>query len=64
MDLKKVGELIETSNSMDFKPFLELASGKIVTEIKRRTTEEIIKTFEIQNKFTPEEEQRIIEYYK
>ena len=35
-----VGELIETSNFMDIKPFFELTSGKIVSETKRGTMEE------------------------
>ena len=42
---------------MDIKPLLELASAKVASIIKDKTTEKIKKTFNIQNDFTPEEQQ-------
>ena len=49
---------------MDIKPLLELVSAKVASIIKGKTTEEIRKTFNITNDFTPEEEQQIIEENK
>ena len=46
---------------MDIKSLLELASSKVASIIKGKTPEEIRKTFNIQNDFTPEEEQQIRE---
>ena len=64
VDLEMVFELILGANYMDIKPLLELASAKVASIIKGKTTEEIRKTFNIQNDFTPEEEQQIIEENK
>ena len=49
---------------MDIKPLLELASAKISSIIKGKTTEEIRKTFNITNDLTPEDEQHILEENK
>ena len=49
---------------MDIKPLLELASAKVASIIKGKNTEEIRKTFNITNDFTPEEEQQILEENK
>ena len=57
-------ELILGANYMDIKPLLELASAKVASIIKGKSTEEIRKTFNITNDFTPEEEQQIIEENK
>ena len=64
VDLDLIFELILGANYMDIKPLLELASAKVASIIKGKTTEEIRKTFGIQNDFTPEEEQQIIEENK
>ena len=56
--------LILGANYMDIKPLLELASSKVASIIKSKTTEEIRKTFNIINDFTPEEEQQIIKENK
>ena len=61
VDLDLIFEIILASNYMDIKPLLELASSKIASIIKGKTPEEIRKTFNIQNDFTPEEEQQIRE---
>ena len=56
-----VFEIILAANYMDIKSLLELASSKVASIIKGKTPEEIRKTFNIQNDFTPEEEQQIRE---
>ena len=56
--------MVIVTNYMDIKPLLELASAKVASIIKGKTTEEIRKTFGIVNDFTPEEEQQIIEENK
>ena len=63
-DLDLIFELILGANYMDIKPLLELASAKVASIIKGKTTEEIRKTFNITNDFTPEEEQQILEENK
>ena len=64
VDLDFIFELILGANYMDIKPLLELASAKVASIIKGKSTEEIRKTFNITNDFTPEEEQQIIEENK
>ena len=59
VDLDLIFEIILAANYMDIKPLLELATSKIASIIKGKTPEEIRKTFNIQNDFTPEEEQQI-----
>lgn len=41
---------------MDIKPLLDLTCAKVASMIKGKTPEEIRKTFNIVNDFTPEEE--------
>ena len=60
-ELDLIFELILGANYMDIKNLLELASAKVASIIKGKNTEEIRKTFNIQNDFTPEEEQQIRE---
>ena len=64
IDLDTIFEIILASNYLDISPLLELASAKIASVIKGKTTEELRQTFGIQNEFTPEEEQQIIEENK
>ena len=64
INLDTVFEIILASNYLDIKPLLELASAKIASLTKGKTTEEIRKLFGISNGFTPEEEQQIIEENK
>lgn len=61
VDLDLVFEIILAANYMDIKSLLELASSKVASIIKGKSPEEIRKTFNIQNDFTPEEEQQIRE---
>jgi S-phase kinase-associated protein 1 len=49
-------ELILAANYMDIKPLLDLTCAKIASMIKGKKPEEIRKTFNIANDFTPEEE--------
>ena len=62
--INMIFDLILGANYMDIKPLLELASSKVASIIKSKTTEEIRKTFNIINDFTPEEEQQIIKENK
>ena len=64
VDLDLIFEIILAANYMDIKPLLELASAKVASIIKGKNTEEIRKTFNITNDFTPEEEQQILEENK
>ena len=50
-------ELIMASNYLDIKHLLELACAKVASLIKNKSIEEIRKFFNIENDFTPEEEQ-------
>ena len=64
IDLDMIFEIILASNYLDIKPLLELANAKVASILKGKTTEEIRRTFNITNEFTPEEEQQIIEENK
>ncbi|KAI8918356.1 hypothetical protein PhCBS80983_g01168 [Powellomyces hirtus] len=52
-------ELILASNYLDMKGLLDLGCKTVANMIKGKTVEEIRKTFNIQNDFTPEEEEQI-----
>lgn len=57
-------ELILAANYMDIKPLLDLTCATVASMIKGKTPEEIRKTFNIINDFTPEEEELIMEENK
>jgi S-phase kinase-associated protein 1 len=57
-------ELILAANYMDIKPLLDLSCAKVASMIKGKTPEEIRKTFNITNDFTPEEENTLREENK
>lgn len=57
-------ELILAANYMDIKTLLDLTCAKVASLIKGRTPEEIRKTFNIVNDFTPEEEAQVREENK
>jgi S-phase kinase-associated protein 1 len=61
LELDIIFEIILAANYMDIKPLMELASAKVASIIKGKSPEDIRKTFNIQNDFTPEEEAQIRE---
>ena len=57
-------ELILAANYMDIKPLLDLTCATVASMIKGKTPEEIRKTFNISNDFSPEEEAQVREENK
>eukprot|EP00742_Colponemidia_sp_Colp-10_P000149 GILJ01000165.1.p2 GENE.GILJ01000165.1~~GILJ01000165.1.p2 ORF type:complete len:167 (+),score=30.01 GILJ01000165.1:43-543(+) len=57
-------ELILAANYLDIKPLLDLTCAKVASMIKGKTPEEIRRTFNIVNDFTPEEEAQVREENK
>lgn len=57
-------ELIMAANYLDIKPLLELSCAKVASLIKNKSIPEIRKFFNIENDFSPEEEQQIMEENK
>lgn len=56
--------IIQAANYMEIDSLLKLSCAKVATMLKNKSAEEIRKTFNIENDFTPEEEQQIIEENK
>jgi S-phase kinase-associated protein 1 len=54
-------ELILAANYMDIKSLLDLTCAKVASMIKGKSPEEIRRTFNIKNDFTPEEEAQVRE---
>ncbi|KAG9298247.1 hypothetical protein G9A89_002735 [Geosiphon pyriformis] len=52
-------ELILAANYLDIKPLLDLTCKTVANMIKGKSPEELRKTFNIQNDFTPEEEEQV-----
>ena len=57
-------ELILAANYMDVKPLLDLSCATVASMIKDKSTEDIRKTFNITNDFSPEEEAQVREENK
>eukprot|EP01083_Nonionella_stella_P104749 300623_1 len=57
-------ELILAANYMDIKPLLDLTCATVASMIKGKTPEEIRRTFNISNDFSPEEEAQVREENK
>ena len=55
-DLECIFDIIMAANYLDIKSLLDLSCAKIATMIRGKTPDEIRKTFNIVNDFTPEEE--------
>ena len=66
VDLEKevLFEIILAANFLDIKPLLELSCAKVASLIKGKSIPEIRSYFDIENDFTPEEEQQIMEENK
>lgn len=56
--------IILAANYLDIQSLLDLSCAKVATMIKGKSPEEIRKTFNIENDFTPEEEEQIREENK
>ena len=54
-------ELIMASNYLEIRPLLELACANVGSLVKNKSIQEIRKFFNIENDFSPEEEQQIME---
>jgi S-phase kinase-associated protein 1 len=52
-------EIIMAANYLDIAPLLDLACKTVAAMIRGKTPEEIRKTFNIKNDFTPEEEEEV-----
>lgn len=52
-------ELILAANYLDIRPLLDLTCKTVANMIKGKTAEEIRKTFNIKNDFSPEEEEQV-----
>ena len=59
VDQSTLFELILASNYLDIKKLLDLACLTVAGMIKGKTPDEIRKTFNIPNDFTPEEEEAV-----
>ena len=59
VDQATLFELILAANYLDIKPLLDLTCKTVANRIKGKSPEEIRKTFNIKNDFTPEEEEQI-----
>ena len=56
--------LMLVANDLNIKPLLDITCAKVASMIKGKTPEEIRKTFNIVNDFTPEEEAKVREENK
>jgi len=59
VDQEMLFEIILAANYLDIKPLLDVGCKTVANMIKGKSPDEIRKTFNIQNDFTPEEEDQI-----
>lgn len=64
VERKMLFELVAAANYMDIKPLLDLTCATVASMIKGKTPEEIRRTFNITNDFSPEEEAQVREENK
>ena len=50
---------VKAANYLDIKPLLDLTCKTVANMIKNKSPDEIRSTFNIQNDFTPEEEEQV-----
>ena len=56
----KLFEIINAANYLEVTSLLNLCCAKVAMEMKNRTVPEIRKLFNIENDFTPEEEDQVL----
>ncbi|KAL7273668.1 hypothetical protein RUND412_003456 [Rhizina undulata] len=59
VDQEMLFEIIIAANYLDIKPLLDVGCKTVANMIKGKSPDEIRKTFNIRNDFTPEEEEQI-----
>lgn len=59
MDLNMLFEVILAANYLDIRGLLDVSSKTVANMIKGKTPEQIRQTFDIQNDFTPDEEEQV-----
>lgn len=59
VDQQRLFELILAANYLNIKPLLDLTCQTVANMIKGKTPEDIRSTFNIENDFTPEEEEEV-----
>lgn len=64
LEQEQLFELVLAANYLDIKSLLDLSCAKVASMVKGKSPEEIRKTFNIKNDFTPEEEAQVLEENK
>ena len=64
VNIEELYEIILAANYLDIKPLLEVTCAAVAAMMKGKSIEEIRELFNIENDFTPEEEEQIREENK
>ncbi|KAI9076974.1 hypothetical protein K1719_041050 [Acacia pycnantha] len=59
VDNDLLSKILVAANYMDIKNLFDLSCQAIADKIKNKTTEQLLRIFNLQNDFTPEEEEEI-----